>query len=299
MPTMRSSTSNLDAEIHEEFFGHEHITVIEPHGSLLDFKFKELWGYRDLIVLFVRRDFVAQYKQTILGPAWHVVQPLMTTVIFTLVFGKIAKIPTDGVPPFLFYMAGTVVWNYFAGVLNETSNTFTANAHIFGKVYFPRLVMPVATLLSKMIGFAIQFGFFLLFYAYYLTTDAGLSPNFWILATPLLLLLMAALGLGFGIIVSSATTRYRDLTIVVGFGVQLFMYLSPIVYPLSSLTEPYRRWMTLNPVAPVVETFRHAFLGGGDASFAQLGLSCTTTLAILFIGILLFNRVELTFMDTV
>ena len=286
-------------DLHEEFFGHEHVTVIEPHSGGFDLKLKELWAYRDLILLFVRRDFVAQYKQTILGPAWHFVKPLLTTVIFTIVFGKIAKISTDGAPPFLFYMAGTVVWNYFAEVLTRTSNTFIANANIFGKVYFPRLAVPVSILISQLIGFSVQFFFFLCFIAYFFLGGADVAVNAWAWLTPVLLVMMAGLGLGLGVIISSITTRYRDLQVLIGFGVQLAMYLSPVVYPVSELPERYRAWMLLNPVAPIIETFRHAFLGSGSASLAALATSAITIGIILFLGVILFNRVERTFMDTV
>ncbi len=273
--------------------------VIEPHARLLDFKLKELWHYRDLIYLFVRRDFVAQYKQTILGPAWHFIQPLLTTLMFTIIFGKVAAIPTDGAPPFLFYMAGTVIWGYFSGVLTATSTTFTANAGIFGKVYFPRLAVPVATLISKLIGFGIQFLLFLGFLAYFMLSGASVQPNAWVLATPILLLMMAALALGLGVIVSALTTRYRDLAVVVGFGVQLLMYATPIIYPLSVVPEPYRAWMALNPIAPIVELFRHAYLGAGSVDLQFLGIGALTITAILCVGVLMFNRVERTFMDTV
>lgn len=273
--------------------------VIEPKGKLLDFKLQELWHYRDLIYLFVRRDFMAQYKQTILGPAWHFIQPLLTTIMFTLVFGKIAALPTDGTPPFLFYMAGTVLWGYFSGVLNTTSSTFTSNAGMFGKVYFPRLAVPVATLLSKLIGFGVQFMFFLIFLGFFMIQGAEVRPNAWVLATPLLLIMMAALALGLGIIVSAMTTRYRDLAVVVGFGVQLLMYATPIIYPLSSLPEAYRVWMGLNPIAPIVELFRHAYLGAGSVDLLLLSTAAISISVILFIGLVMFNRVERTFMDTV
>jgi lipopolysaccharide transport system permease protein len=273
--------------------------VIEPQGRLFDLKLRELWQYRDLIALFVRRDFVAQYKQTILGPAWHLITPLLTTITFTIIFGKIAQIPTDGVPPFLFYMAGTVLWSYFSGVLTGTSSTFTGNAGIFGKVYFPRLVVPVAGLMSRLIAFGIQFSFFLCFLVYFMARGSDVAPNAWALLTPLLLLMMAALGLGLGVIVSSLTTRYRDLTVVVGFGVQLLMYATPVIYPLSVLPEPYRTWMLLNPMAPIMEMFRHAYLGAGEISVGLLFYSMALISGILVIGILLFNRVERTFMDTV
>jgi lipopolysaccharide transport system permease protein len=274
-------------------------TVIEPDGPLFDLKLRELWQYRDLVYLFVRRDFVAQYKQTILGPAWHFVQPLLTTIMFTIVFGKIAQLPTDGVPPFLFYMAGTVLWGYFSAVLTGTAGTFTANAHIFGKVYFPRLAIPISILFSKLIAFAIQFFFFLCFLAYFILRGANVAPTAWVLATPVLLLMMAALGLGLGVIVSALTTRYRDLTVLVGFGVQLLMYASPIIYPLSVLPEPYRTWMALNPITPITEIFRYSYLGAGTVRLDLLAYSAAVTTAILFVGILMFNRVERTFMDTV
>jgi lipopolysaccharide transport system permease protein len=278
----------------------EHWTlVIEPQARLFDFKLKELWHYRDLIYLFVRRDFVAQYAQTILGPAWHLIQPLLTTIMFTLVFGKIAGIPTEGAPPFLFFMAGTILWGYFAGVLTATAGTFTANAGIFGKVYFPRLAVPVATLLSKLIGFGVQFLFFLCFMVYFMLTGADVHPNLWVLATPLLLLMMAALALGLGVIVSALTTRYRDLAVVVTFGVQLLMYATPIIYPLSALPEPYRIWMALNPIAPIAELFRHAYLGAGSVDLGLLAIAAITISVILFLGIMMFSRVERTFMDTV
>ena len=273
--------------------------VIEPHGHAFELKLGELWRYRDLVTLFVHRNFVAQYKQTLLGPAWHLVQPLLTTVMFTIVFGKIARIPTDGVPPFLFYMAGTVVWGYFASVLTGTASTFTGNAGIFGKVYFPRLAVPVATLISRLVAFAIQFAFFLCFLAWFAWRGADVGPTAWALLTPLLLLMMAALGLGLGILVSSMTTRYRDLSVLVGFGVQLFMYATPVVYPISVIPERYQALAMCNPVAPTVEAFRAAYLGAGTVSVGYLALSFAVISALLLGGIVLFNRVERTFMDTV
>lgn len=283
----------------KQYFASDHVTIIQPHGSAFDLKLKELWRYRDLILLFVHRDFVAQFKQTILGPAWHFIQPLFTTIIFTLVFGKLAGISTDGTPPFLFYMAGTVIWTYFASVFTATSSTFTSNAAIFGKVYFPRLAVPVATLISKLIAFAVQYFFFLCFLGWYAWRGANVHPNAWVLMTPVLLLMMAGMGLGMGVITSALTTRYRDLTVLVGFGVQLLMYLTPIVYPLSTLPEPYRTWMAFNPIAPIVEMFRHAYLGAGLMSLPLMAYSAAVILLVLFLGIVLFNRVERTFMDTV
>jgi len=273
--------------------------IIEPHGHIFDLKLKELWKYRDLIYLFVHRDFVAQYKQTILGPAWHFIQPLFTTITFTIIFGKIAQISTDGVPPFIFYMAGTVIWTYFSGVLTATSGTFTGNAGIFGKVYFPRLAVPVAHVVSKLIAFAIQFVFFLFFLGYFIWKGSDIHPNIWIIATPLLLLMMAGFGFSLGIIISALTTRYRDLTVLVGFGVQLLMYASPVIYPLSALSEEWRFWMGLNPIAPIIELFRYAYLGAGSLNLLMLGTSFLIIAVILFIGILIFNRTERTFMDTV
>lgn len=274
-------------------------TVIEPPTKRFDLKLDELWRYRDLIFLFVHRDFVAQYKQTILGPAWHFIQPLLTTIVFTIVFGKIAQISTDGLPPFLFYMAGTVIWSYFSGVLTSTAGTFTSNAGIFGKVYFPRLAVPVAHLTSKLIAFGIQFSFFLAFWVYFALSGADVSMTLWVFMTPLLLLMMAALGLGFGVIISSLTTRYRDLTVLVGFGVQLMMYATPIIYPLSTIPEKYQFVLWLNPITPIIEMFRYAFLGAGTVSLGMLAYSIAVISAILYIGVVMFNRVERTFMDTV
>ena len=291
--------TNKDQRIEQEFPGHEHITVIEPHGNKFDLRLSELWDYRDLIIIFVRRDFVAQYKQTILGPAWHIIQPLLTTLMFTIVFGKIAKLSTDGVPPFLFYMAGIVIWTYFSNVLTATSSTFTTNAGIFGKVYFPRLAVPVSVLISRLIAFTIQFVFFLAILAYYAWSSDNVTITAWVLFTPVLLMMMAGIGLGGGIIISSMTTRYRDLAVLVGFGVQLLMFASPIIYPLSSLPQKWQFWAALNPIAPIVETFRYAYLGQGTLNFPMLGLSGVVIVVILYFGIMMFNSVERTFMDTV
>ena len=273
--------------------------VIEPHGHAFDLKLGELWRYRELVYLFVHRDFVAQYKQTILGPAWHFIQPLLTAVMFTIVFGHIAQISTDGLPPFLFYMAGTVIWNYFSTVLLSTSNTFTRNVDIFGKVYFPRIAIPVATLISNLIAFGIQFFFLLCFVAFFSLRGVDVAPNLWVLATPLLLLMMAMFALGLGAAVSALTIRYRDLTILVTFGTQLMMYASPIIYPLSTLPEKWRFWASLNPIAPIVELFRYSYLGVGTVSITHLAYGFVVILLFLYLGVVLFNRVERTFMDTV
>lgn len=273
--------------------------VIGPPKGWFDLHLRDLWRYRDLVGLFVRRDFVAVYKQTILGPLWHLIQPLLTTLMFTVVFGRIAGLPTDGVPQFAFYMAGTTVWSYFANCLTRTSNTFAANAGIFGKVYFPRMVVPASTVMSQLIAFAIQFGFFLCFYAYFGLQGAALRPNWAIGLLPLLLLMMAGLGLGFGIVISSLTTKYRDLQVLVGFGVQLWMYATPVIYPLSTMPDRFRWLLVANPMTAVVETFRYGFFGVGTFSWAHLGYSAGFTVVLLLAGLAVFNRVERTFMDTV
>lgn len=273
--------------------------VIRPQRNLLDLRLGELWQARDLIMLFVRRDFVSVYKQTILGPLWYLIQPLLTTIVFTVLFGQIAKLPTDGIPPFLFYMSGTVIFAYFATCLTKTSETFVGNANLFGKVYFPRLSVPISILISTLIAFAIQFGFFLVFMGYYLLRGTPLHPNWWILMTPVLLLIMAGLGLGFGIIVSSVTTKYRDLRFLVQFGVQLLQFVTPVIYPLSYMSPKYQAWIRLNPLTPIVEAFRYAYLGAGSVDLVQLGYSFGIMLVFLIIGVVLFNQVEANFMDTV
>jgi len=273
--------------------------IIEPRRSLLDLRIGELWQYRDLVMLFVRRDFVAAYKQTILGPLWYLIQPLLTTITFTVIFGQIASLPTDGLPQFLFYMSGTVLWSYFADCLTKTSNTFVANSQLFGKVYFPRLAVPVSILISNLITFAMQFGFFLLFVGYFALRGAQICPNLWILAFPLLLLIMAGLGLGLGVLISALTTKYRDLRFLVSFGVSLLMYATPVIYPASSVPERFQLLIRLNPVTPIVETFRYGFLGSGSVSVWGLAYSVVFMLAAVALGAVVFNRVEATFMDTV
>lgn len=273
--------------------------IICPKTDWLDLHLADLWRYRDLTMLFVWRDFVSQYKQTILGPLWYLIQPLLTTLLFTLIFGRIANLPTDGLPQMLFYMAGVTSWSYFADCLSRTSATFIQNASIFGKAYFPRLTVPLSMVISNLIKFGIQFVLFLGFVAWYWFQGAPVHPNLAIILTPLLLLMMAALGLGCGIIVSSLTTKYRDLQLLVGFGVQLAMYATPIIYPMSIFPNASRWILLLNPMAPIVETFRYAYLGGGQFCWQYLGCSAAITAVILFIGILLFNHVEKTFMDTV
>ena len=273
--------------------------IIEPRRSLLDLRIGELWQYRDLVMLFVRRDFVAAYKQTILGPLWYLIQPLLTTITFTVIFGQIAELPTDGLPQFLFYMSGTVLWSYFADCLTKTSNTFVANSQLFGKVYFPRLAVPISILISNLITFAMQFGFFLLFVGYFALRGAQIHPNLWMLAFPLLLLIMAGLGLGLGVLISALTTKYRDLRFLVSFGVSLLMYATPVIYPASSVPERFQLLIRLNPVPPIVETFRYGFLGSGSVSAWGLVYSVVFMLAAVALGAVVFNRVEATFMDTV
>lgn len=273
--------------------------IIHPHAPWYDLRLKELWEARELIALFVWRDFVAVYKQTILGPLWYLVQPLLTTLTFTVIFGNIAKLPTDGLPPFLFYMAGTVIWSYFAACLTKTSTTFTSNAGLFGKVYFSRLAVPVSMILTNLMTFGIQFVLFIAFLVYFALTGARVQPNAGILLTPLLLVMMAGMGLGFGIIISALTTRYRDLQFLVGFGVQLWMYATSVIYPLSLVPEQLRLLVLLNPLTPVIEAFRFAYLGSGTVSAGLLLYSAVFTLVIVLTGLIIFNRVERNFMDTV
>ena len=282
----------------------QHLTIIRPKSGWFDLPIKELLRYKDLILLFVKRDFVSLYKQTVLGPAWAVIQPFLTTIVFSLVFGTMAGLAPEGVPSFLFYLSGTVVWTYFSNCLTRTSDTFIANAGILGKVYFPRLVMPVSTVLSKLIDFAIQYAFLLVFLAIFLLTGASIAPNWYVLMTPVLLAQLAMLSLGCGIIISAATTKYRDLRMLVSFGVQLWMYASPVAYDMFSMGAfapggKYYSLYMLNPVTPIVNLFRYAYLGIGQIDWLSYGISWATTLVLLFVGIVLFSRVEKTFMDTV
>lgn len=273
-------------------------TVIVPKTGWFDLNLKEVWKYRDLIVLFVKRNFVSQYKQTILGPAWAIIQPLLTTVVFTVVFGSLAGLAADGVPSFLFYMSGTVAWHYFSGCLTGTASTFTGNAAILGKVYFPRLVMPISNVLTNLIAFSIQFAMFLIFLVVY-WVQGTVQPNLMALMLPLLVAHMALLSLGVGIIISSLTTKYRDLAMLVGFGVQLWMYATPVAYDIGIIPAKYMDLYMLNPMTPIINTFRYAFLGVGSFDLGYYLLSWGVTAVILFFGVVLFNRVEKTFMDTV
>lgn len=276
-------------------------TIIKPRTGWFDIDLGELWQYRDLIVMFVKRNFTVLYKQTILGPAWVVLNPLITTILFNVVFGGLAGLSTDGSPSFLFYMAGNTIWTFFSTCINNTANTFVANSQVFGKVYFPRLTTPISQALTSLINFLIQFVMYALFWAGFAATGANLRLTPWLIAVPFVVLEVMLLGLGVGIIVSSLTTKYRDLAIAVTFGVQLWMYVSPVVYPLSSLGESprLRVLMQLNPMTAPIEAFRMATLGTGTVTVGSLLYSIVFTLAALAVGVVLFSRIEKTFMDTV
>ena len=277
----------------------EYTTVIKPKNKLFEVDFKEIWQYRDLFSMFVKRDIITQYKQTILGPAWFFIQPIITTIMYSIVFAGIAGISTDGLPEFLFYLAGIVCWQYFADCLNKTSSTFTANQGIFGKVYFPRMIVPLSTVASGLVRMGIQFLLFIIVYVYYVITGVHIAPNIYILLLPLIIIMLAGLSLGFGIIISSMTTKYRDLTILFSFIVSLWMYATPIIYPLSSMS-PKRQWiMGLNPVTSLVETFKYGTMGVGTFSWMMLGYSFIFMIVLLGIGIVVFNKVQRSFMDTV
>jgi lipopolysaccharide transport system permease protein len=276
-------------------------TEIKPKNKLLSIDFKEIWQYRDLMLLFVKRNIITQYKQTILGPLWYFIQPIMTTVMYMVVFGGIAKISTDGLPQPLFYLAGISFWQYFADCLNKTSNTFVSNAGIFGKVYFPRLVTPLSDVISNLVRFAIQFVLFLIVYAYYaIFTDVQIHTNWYILLLPLLIIMLAGLALGFGILFSSMTTKYRDLQLLLSFFVSLWMYATPVIYPLSTITnDTLKLVMQLNPLTGIVEFFKYGMLGVGCHDWWMLGYSFTFMVVLLALGIVVFNKVQRSFMDTV
>ena len=276
-------------------------TEIRPKDKLLSVDFKEIWQYRDLMMLFVKRNIITQYKQTILGPLWYVIQPMMTTVMYMVVFGGIAKISTDGLPQPLFYLAGISFWQYFADCLTKTSNTFVNNAGIFGKVYFPRLVTPLSDVISNLVRFGIQFALFLIVYLYYfIFTDANIQPNLYALLFPILVVMLAGLALGFGILFSSMTTKYRDLQLLLSFFVSLWMYATPVIYPLSTITnDTLRMVMQLNPLTGIVEFFKYGMLGVGNHEWWMLGYSFGFMVVLLAIGIVVFNKVQKSFMDTV
>ena len=274
-------------------------STIQPKSGWFNIPFVEIYHYRDLIYMFVKRDFVTFYKQTILGPLWYIIQPLVNSVIFTIIFSKVAKIPTDGIPPFLFYMAGTVTWGYFSACLTQTSNTFVTNREIFGKVYFPRMTVPIAIVITGLLQFIIQFVIFLGFLLYYWSQGAQVAPTIMVFTLPLILLQMAILGLGMGVLISSLVTKYRDLTFAMTFSVQLWMYITPVVYPLTQVPEQYRIFYVLNPMVSIVESFRGAFLGVSTIEPIHILISIMVTLGIFFTGVVLFSRIEKTFMDTV
>lgn len=277
----------------------DNITYIEAKNKLFSVNFRELFRYRDLIWLFVKRDLVNSYKQTLLGPIWILINPLLSTTVFTVIFGIIAGISTDGVPPFLFYMSGNVLWSFFSSNLNKGSSTFLSNARIFGKVYFPRLVMPIANVIFNFINFALQTVVYIILVVVYALMGTGVHPNLMILLTPLLVLQTALLGMGIGLIVSSITTKYRDLNILVNFGISLLMYITPVVYPISEAPLGLGTVLLLNPVAPIVETYRYAFLGSGAFHWVYWLVSLGVTALILLFGLVIFNKVEKNFIDTV
>lgn len=281
---------------------HNHDWIIESKSSLFDLKLSEVWAYRDLLLLLVRRDFVSFYKQTILGPLWFFIQPLFTTIIFTFIFGNLAGISTDGLPKPLFYMAGITAWNYFADCLTKTSTVFRDNAAIFGKVYFPRLIMPLSIVVSNLVRFAVQMILFLILMAYYYFSGSDFQPSWAILLFPVVVILMALLGLGLGMIISAMTTKYRDLAFLVTFGVQLLMYATTVIYPLSTALAKYPAYSWIieyNPMTPIIETFRYGFLGEGSFSWSSFGYATLITMLMLVFGIVIFNKVERNFVDTV
>jgi lipopolysaccharide transport system permease protein len=273
--------------------------IISPKKSLLDLQLDEVWRYRDLLMMLIRRDFVTIYKQTILGPLWLFIQPFFTAITFMVIFSRVANISTEGIPPILFYLGGISIWNYFSICFSRTSGTFDANKHIFGKVYFPRLVSPLSVVIVELFKFLIQFALFLSVFFYYKFTGATIHTNNIVLLTPVLLILMAGIGMGFGMIVSSLTTKYRDLQFLMGFIIQLWMYATPIIYPLSFVPAQYRSLLQLNPIAPIVETFKFGFFGTGSFSWGALGYSALFMVILLFLGTIIFNRTERNFMDTI
>jgi len=280
---------------HEQVWTEE----IKSENSLMSINFKEIWHYRDLLVMLLKRDFITFYKQTILGPIWFFVQPILTSLIYLVLFGEIAKLSTDGLPQLAFYLAGITIWNYFSDSLMKTSTVFQSNASIFGKVYFPRLIMPLSIVFSGLLKFAVQFALFLAVVFYYAVIKGTIQPNVWMLATPFLILLMAAFSLGLGMIFSSMTTKYKDLNFLLAFGVQLYMYATPVVYPISAIPEKYKWLVAANPLTSIFECFRYGFLGSGH--FEPISLLYTTIfiLILLFSGTVIFNKVEKSFMDTV
>lgn len=275
------------------------VTEVKPTSKWWNIDVRELWKYRDLVMLFVRRDFISVYKQTILGPLWYILRPLLTTITFTVVFGNIAGMSTDGVPKMLFYLAGLTAWGYFSECITKTSDTFIQNANIFRKVYFPRLVMPISKIIAALIGLGIQLLFFLAFWLYFYLRGAAIEPNLHLLLLPVLIIIMALMGLGMGIVITSMTTKYRDLKFLVVFGVQLLMYGSPVIYPLSTVSGKLKLLILANPMTPIIETFKFAFLGKGEFEWIYLAYSAGFSIVIFIIGILLFSKIEKNFVDTV
>lgn len=273
--------------------------IIEPQSSLFELHLKDVWRYRDLLWLLVKRDFVSFYKQTILGPLWFFIQPLFTTIIFTFIFGNLAGLSTDGLPQPLFYMAGITAWNYFADCLTKTSTVFRDNAGIFGKVYFPRLIMPLSIVVSNLVRFGVQMILFFMMVAYYYFTGADFHMNIFVLLFPVLVLMMALLGLGLGLIITALTTKYRDLAFLISFGVQLMMYATTVIYPLSAAPAKYKWLIELNPMTGIIEAFRYGFLGEGVMTMSTLGYSVIVTIVSLVLGVVIFNKTEKTFVDTV
>lgn len=275
-------------------------TIIEPRSSVFDLKVKEIRQYKDLLFLFVRRDIVAIYKQTILGPLWYIIQPVLTTLTFTVIFGNIAGLSTDGLPKILFYLAGVTSWRYFSDCLTTTSDTFTKNANIFGKVYFPRAIMPLSTTITNLVTYGVQLLLFIAFYIYFILFQGfTFSIQAEMFLFPALILIMILLGLGFGFVLSALTTKYRDLKFLVTFGVQLLMYGTPVIYPLSSIEDKYRVFILANPMTPVIESFRFIFLGTGTLDYLHLGYSLVFGVLIFIVGLAIFNKTEKNFMDTV
>lgn len=272
---------------------------IRSNHNLFSLNLKEVWAYRDLIYMLVKRDFVTSFKQTILGPIWFFINPIFTTIMYVIVFGNIANLSTDGAPQMAFYLAGVTLWNYFSSCLNGTSNVFRGNASIFGKVYFPRLVMPLAIVTSNLMQFAVQFLLFIVVIVYFFITEGNVHPNIWMLATPFLIFLMAAFAMGTGMIFSSMTTKYKDLSMLLSFGVSLYMYVTPVVYPVSSIPEKFRWIADVNPLTGIFECFKYAYLGVGDFNVGMLVYSFVFIMIILGIGTIIFNKVEKSFMDTV
>lgn len=272
---------------------------IKSNDSLFSVNLKEVWQYRDLLFMLVKKEFITFYKQTILGPIWFFIQPILTVLMYVVLFGQIAKLSTDGLPQIAFYLAGTIIWNYFSESLTKTSTIFKDNATVFGKIYFPRLIMPLSVVCSGLMKFAIQFILFVLVVLYYTFVTGTIYPNLWVLATPFLIILMAAFALGLGMIFSSLTTKYKDLTFLLTFGIQLGMYATPVVYPVSAMPEKYRWIIDVNPLTGIFECFRYGYLGSGDFKPSSLGLSTLLISILLVIGVLIFNKVEKSFMDTV